>query len=644
MTHTNDRAENRQPYCWLPDSNPGANFVRARITGLEDIKTIEQADPYSILPAKTTYACIHKVAKANPDKTAIIMMGTGNPADNTRNLTYREYLGGITAAANLFRVDANKKAVVGMMLPILPESLFTAWGGCTAGTTCTINPFLEPDLVISILNAIRATTLVTTKAYGPSAADQLDSIVAAVPTLQQVWLVDSDNPQNDFASALARQSSTELNFTPESDGKAESIYLPTGGTTGIPKLARLNHQGQLLSAWIAGAVMGAAEDEIIGIGMPLFHVGGLLMLSLRATVLAQTQLLLTPAGFRNREIIEYFWDISRTLGMTSLIATPTSAAALLNQTGKSHQGHKIRTFTSGGSTVPVELGKRFHEKFGIQLREVWGATEFHGFLGCTPNEIAPTFGSVGLRTPFHDVRAFIVDEDNRFIREAATGECGVIVGKGPCVCDGYFFKENDASFFVLDTPDGDVWGSSGDLGYIDDKGYIWLTGRQKDVIIRGGHNIDPRMIEEALATHSAVQLAAAIGYPDASKGELPVAYVQLIEGHQVPAEELMEFCKKHVPERAAVPVEIFIIPAMPLTPVGKIFKPTLRQNAIELVVRRAALSIDESFEKSLDIEISNENGKPLVTIKMPEDSKNSPLLEQLQKQLKDHTFSVKFLD
>ncbi len=453
-----------------------------------------------------------------------------------------------------------------------------------------------------------------------------------------MWLVDGDDPEAEFGKALDGQPSDHLVFTPDSDPHGASVYLPTGGTTAAPKLARLNHRGQLLNAWTAGSIMGAREDEIVGVGMPLFHVGGLLMLALRAMIHGQTALLLTPAGFRDPGVVRNFWEISRHLGMTSVIATPTTAAALLAAKGDS-ANHKIRTMTSGGSTIPVELGRKFHQTFDLHLREVWGATEFHGFLGCMPNEAPPVLGSVGLRTPFHDVRAFIL-EDNQFVREAAPGEQGTIVGKGPGVSDGYVDPSNDESFFVTGAPGSEVWGSSGDVGCVDENGYIWIHGRAKDVIIRGGHNLDPRMIEEVLVSHPAVQLAAAVGRPDQSKGELPVAYVQLLPERSATPAELLQWCREHVKERAACPVEVTIMDKMPLTAVGKIFKPDLRLDATRRVAARIATDI-VGPDRLLSVETPPSTGRPLVVVQVCGSlAANGATLAALQDALGGYHFDV----
>jgi fatty-acyl-CoA synthase len=146
--------------------------------------------------------------------------------------------------------------------------------------------------------------------------------------------------------------------------------------------------------------------------------------------------------------------------------------------------------------------------------------------------------------------------------------------KGPSVTPGYLEPKYNEGVF---TREG--WFNSGDLGRFDADGYLWLTGRVKDVIIRGGHNIDPSVIEETLLKHPDVLLAAAVSKPDAYAGELPVAYIQLVSGARTSARDIGDFVQRHIPERAAAPKEVIILPAMPLTDVQKPAKAELRRDA-----------------------------------------------------------------
>ncbi len=164
---------------------------------------------------------------------------------------------------------------------------------------------------------------------------------------------------------------------------------------------------------------------------------------------------------------------------------------------------------------------------------------------------------------------------------------------------GYANPRHDGEAWIEPIPDelapdwssGGRWFDSGDLGRIDAEGFLWLTGRAKDIIIRGGHNIDPLLIEEAIHQHPAVEAAAAVGRPDAYAGELPVLFVQLKADASATAEEIEAFVRQRIPERAAVPVEIIFTERMPLTAVGKIFKPQLRDIAARLVFERLVMPL-----------------------------------------------------
>ena len=184
------------------------------------------------------------------------------------------------------------------------------------------------------------------------------------------------------------------------------------------------------------------------------------------------------------------------------------------------------------------------------------------------------------------MRALILDAGNRYIRDADTDEIGVIAIRGPNVFAGYLDPQHDKGIWI--ERDGETWLNTGDLGRQDADGYFWLTGRKKELIIRGGHNIDPKLIEEPLHHHPGVALAAAIGRPDGHAGEVPVAYVQLKSGVQVDPDELLEFARKHIPERAAWPKAIRIVDKLPTTNVGKIFKPNLQRLEIEDIVSAEA--------------------------------------------------------
>jgi len=190
-------------------------------------------------------------------------------------------------------------------------------------------------------------------------------------------------------------------------------------------------------------------------------------------------------------------------------------------------------------------------------------------------------GSAGHAVPYSRVRIVKVDGEGRLLGECATNEIGVVAMAGPGVFSGYRSEQHNVGAFVEPG-----WVNSGDLGRLDGEGYLWITGRAKDLIIRGGHNIDPLAIEEVFFQHPGVALVAVVGEPDAYAGELPVAFVQLKPGVSLDAGDLTEFVRDRTPERAAVPVQVYFIDTIPLTAVGKVFKPALRSDAAQRAIGR----------------------------------------------------------
>jgi fatty-acyl-CoA synthase len=187
-------------------------------------------------------------------------------------------------------------------------------------------------------------------------------------------------------------------------------------------------------------------------------------------------------------------------------------------------------------------------------------------------------GSVGHPMPYSQVKVIKLDAAGQYAGDCAVNEVGVIAMSGPGVFSGYLSAVHNVGAF---SEPG--WVNSGDLGRLDEEGYLWITGREKDLIIRGGHNIDPMPIEEIFYQHPAVALVALVGQPDAYAGEVPLAYVQLKPGATTTPDELLAHVRAHTPERAAVPVEVRLIDSVPLTGVGKVFKPALRWAAAEAV-------------------------------------------------------------
>jgi fatty-acyl-CoA synthase len=206
-------------------------------------------------------------------------------------------------------------------------------------------------------------------------------------------------------------------------------------------------------------------------------------------------------------------------------------------------------------------------------------TEATCLVSLNPPDGERRIGSVGFPFPYTDVRILQCDAGGVVLKRCATDEIGEICVKSPGVGRAVY-ADPERNRGVL--AEGGYL-RTGDLGRIDADGYIWITGRAKDLIIRGGHNIDPAQIEDALLRHPEVAFAGAVGQPDAHAGELPAAYVELVAGATVSAEALIAFARDEIPEAAAVPKHLEIVAELPKTAVGKVFKPDLRRRAITRV-------------------------------------------------------------
>jgi fatty-acyl-CoA synthase len=320
--------------------------------------------------------------------------------------------------------------------------------------------------------------------------------------------------------------------------------------------------------------------------------------------------------------------------VTQVGSTPTTAAALLG-VDSGRRAPAGFTYWAGASAVPVQISREFAVRFGIPIHEGWGMTEMQGAMIVNPTAVEPRLGSVGIAYPYHRARC-LPPASQDATGSGYAGEVGVLAISGPCVTPGYLDDARTPELFLEAAGDARRWLNTGDLCTIDNEGYIWLRGRSKDLIIRGGHNIDPLTIEDALLSHPAVLVAAAIGEPDRDKGEMPVAYVQLRPGCDATETELLGHCQSEIIERAAAPRAVRILSAMPLTAVGKIFKPALRLDAIQRCVAAVQARLDSS--SAVSVEIRDAGGA--ITVILRADSVGSDKITALRRELEHYTFGV----
>jgi acyl-CoA synthetase (AMP-forming)/AMP-acid ligase II len=289
----------------------------------------------------------------------------------------------------------------------------------------------------------------------------------------------------------------------------------------------------------------------------------------------------TPAGYRGEGVFDNFWKLIERWKISFIITVPTAIAALMQRPVDADVS-SVKNAFSGSAPMPLELFRRFEAATGVEVIEGYGMTEATCLISCNPVEGEKKVGSVGLPLPYCDVRILMDTPEGP--RECGVDEVGEICVSNYGVLPGntYTDTDNNRDLFY-----DQKYLRTGDLGRLDADGYLWITGRAKDLIIRGGHNIDPALIEEALMGHEAIAFVGAIGQPDEHAGELPCAFVELVEGGAVTTDELLAFANETVSERAAIPKYIEIMDEMPKTAVGKVFKPDLRRSAITRVFNAA---------------------------------------------------------
>jgi fatty-acyl-CoA synthase len=372
---------------------------------------------------------------------------------------------------------------------------------------------------------------------------------------------------------LAVQDGRQLASGRRIEAGDTAAYFHTGGTTGLPKLVRHTHRNEVYQAWLIGLML---PNNLVLFGLPLFHVGGALTQGLASFGMGATVVVLSPAGWRNPNAIRNAWKLVERFRPEVFGGVPTVLAAALNVPVGDADVSSIRYASGGGSAIPVAVAQAYQKQFGAPVLEVYGMTETSSVHTISYPDRPVRLGAVGHACPYSQVRIVQVDGEGRFVRDCAADEIGVVAMAGPGVFSGYLSERHNREAFVEPG-----WVNSGDLGRLDADGYLWITGRAKDLIIRGAHNIDPAPVEEILFQQPAVALAAVVGEPDAYAGELPVAYVQLKAPSQAEAAELAAFIAARTPERAATPVHVYLVDAIPLTGVGKVFKPQLRWDAAQ---------------------------------------------------------------
>ncbi|MCP4999226.1 MAG: acyl-CoA synthetase [Hyphomicrobiales bacterium] len=592
------------------------------IRSIADIRRLEETPLKEAFSVCSTYEIFAESARAFGDKTALTFLRTGDPGDAPLRMSYKELFAGITRAANLFDdLGVRPGDAVAALLPGCLEYHLVLWGAEAAGIVQPLNPLLSLDKLAELIETAGAKILV---AYGAKddadyweKAMALRARIAGLKVLRVAPHDEDELPANDgdgdFQLLLAEQPADRLISGRDIQPDDIAAYFHTGGTTGSPKLAMHTHGNQVFTAWASVKLQGLTPQDVTINGYPLFHVAGVLPASLTALSAGVNVIIPTTTLLRNPQVRENYWRIVEKYRTTSLSAVPTILAMLANISTEGVDISSIRYCRTGAAILPPELARRFEDQFGLHVHESLGMTEMAGISSIRPPGVHGPAGCVGFPIPYSMTRIVALDESGGPTnRDLPPGEHGMILFKAPNVFPGFLSDKDTAKVF---TQDG--WLATGDVGWMDDEGRLHLTGRSKDLIIRSGHNIDPKVIEDALGSHPSVHLCAAVGAPDAYAGEMPVAFAVLKPGAQEPAEaELLDWTCARVDEPPARPKTVSIIEVMPMTNVGKIFKPDLRRLAVENTVREVLAELEPAREAEVSA-ILTADGKLSVTVNPP---------------------------
>lgn len=447
---------------------------------------------------------------------------------------------------------------VAIWAPNCPEWVLLELGAALAGVTLvTINPAYRASELAHVLRQSEAKGLILIPEYrGRDLLDLVDEVRGELPHLAVVM------PLPKWRAAVAATQPRPLpQVSP--DDIAQIQY--TSGTTGFPKGAQLTHRGLVNNARLYANAIGTDENDVWINPMPLFHTAGCGLVTLGALQTGGTHVL--PEAFDPEVMLELF-ECERG---TVLLSVPTMLFRILEQPSAQVRNLKSwRLATLGGAPVPPELIRRAREVLGVKVAIGFGLTEASPYITHTlPDDPHPEWWlTVGRPLPQIEIK--VVDPETGDV--LPVGTTGEVRTRSACVMKGYY-KDPNATRAAIDN---EGWLSTGDLGSLDQHGYLRIQGRLKDMIIRGGENIYPREIEDILFTHPAVAMATVVGLPDPDWGEVVAAFVQMRPGHEPNASDLDAFCRDRLASYK-VPRLWNFVSSFPQTASGKIQKFALRQ-------------------------------------------------------------------
>lgn len=497
-------------------------------------------------------------AKLNPERTALIF------EDEVQ--TYKELASRVRKQAQVLKDSGvcvgDRVAFLGFNQPALLETLYAA--NTIGAIFVPLNFRLTAEELTFIINDAGIHTLI--------ADSELRKVVE--PARQNLccrhyFCCDMDASASDetWRNLVAERDAAEALYDMVSmDQHDVSVIMYTSGTTGLPKGAMLTHGNILWNNVNAHFAFGASRDDVVLTVAPLFHIGGLNVCTLHAFTLGAAVVLMR--NFDPGEALALFGKhkVTTMFGAPAMFLFMSQHESFVS-TDLSH----IDTLICGAAPPPESLLTLYAER-GVDFCQGYGLTEtapFSTFL--TPEWAMSKLGSAGQAPMYTDVR--IVDSDNNPL---AANERGEICIKGPNIMKGYWNRPEATAEAI----DSQGWFHSGDIGYFDDEGFLFICDRLKDMVISGGENVYPAEVESVLYKHPAIAEVAVIGLPDEKWGEAVTAVAALHEGKELTLDELRDFANSQL-ARYKLPLKLHLVDALPRNPAGKVLKFVLKEQLQE---------------------------------------------------------------
>jgi fatty-acyl-CoA synthase len=511
---------------------------------------------------ETTVGGVLREAAALAADELAMVGGLPDPASR-RRWTFGELLDDAERAARALAARFAPGERVAVWAPNLPEWVVLEFGAALAGLTLvTVNPAYRPQELRYVLDQSQASGIFLVPEFRGPMAEYLAEVQPELPGLREVVLFTE---WDEFlASAYHDQQLPEV----EPDDIAQIQY--TSGTTGFPKGALLTHRGLTNNARFFARLMRLQPNEVYVNPMPMFHTAGC---SLAVLGSVQTRAVHVPVLAFDPGLVLELLEAERA---SAVLGVPTMLIALLEHPDFAVRDlSSLRCVLSGGAPVPPELVRRVEEDMGVTFSIVFGTTECSPLVTQTRLDDVPSDRASTLGQPFPQTEIMVCDPASG--EPVPVEQVGELCARGYMVMAGYN-QQPEATAAAIDLAG---WYHTGDLASMDERGYLRIEGRLKDMIIRGGENIYPREIEELLFAHPDVAEVAVCGEPDERWGEVVAAFVRPAPGRVASEAELREFCRAHLAAYKC-PQRWVFLDAFPLTASGKIQKFKLRQSLVPI--------------------------------------------------------------